>query len=184
MPIADAGGIMPPKSTWFEPKLRDGLLSHVISNRRHDEHCVSGASAMPTVTSHLQFLRRSGGPAAARARRGAARSRGAAWRRHVGDGDQPPLEDVRGHPARARLPTSARSPASPTLQGADAAGRREPPVLDGADEPARRRRDGRLHRHRDVGGQGGQGSEEGRHGERHRLDARPTTTAASPPRPS
>jgi uncharacterized protein (DUF1015 family) len=31
MRIADAGGIMPPKSTWFEPKLRDGLLSHVIS---------------------------------------------------------------------------------------------------------------------------------------------------------
>jgi uncharacterized protein (DUF1015 family) len=30
MSIADAGGIMPPKSTWFEPKLRDGLLSHVI----------------------------------------------------------------------------------------------------------------------------------------------------------
>ncbi len=27
---ADAGGIMPPKSTWFEPKLRDGLLSHLI----------------------------------------------------------------------------------------------------------------------------------------------------------
>ena len=26
--IADAGEIMPPKSTWFEPKLRDGLLSH------------------------------------------------------------------------------------------------------------------------------------------------------------
>lgn len=30
MDISDAGGIMPPKSTWFEPKLRDGLLSHVI----------------------------------------------------------------------------------------------------------------------------------------------------------
>jgi uncharacterized protein (DUF1015 family) len=30
MAIADAGGIMPPKSTWFEPKLRDGLLSHVL----------------------------------------------------------------------------------------------------------------------------------------------------------
>jgi len=30
MAIADAGGIMPPKSTWFEPKLRDGLLSHVF----------------------------------------------------------------------------------------------------------------------------------------------------------
>ena len=30
MAVCDAGGIMPPKSTWFEPKLRDGLLSHVI----------------------------------------------------------------------------------------------------------------------------------------------------------
>jgi len=30
MAIADAGAIMPPKSTWFEPKLRDGLLSHLI----------------------------------------------------------------------------------------------------------------------------------------------------------
>ena len=30
MSISDEGGIMPPKSTWFEPKLRDGLLSHVF----------------------------------------------------------------------------------------------------------------------------------------------------------
>lgn len=30
MAISDAGEIMPPKSTWFEPKLRDGLLSHSI----------------------------------------------------------------------------------------------------------------------------------------------------------
>ena len=30
MAISDEGGIMPPKSTWFEPKLRDGLLSHVF----------------------------------------------------------------------------------------------------------------------------------------------------------
>jgi uncharacterized protein (DUF1015 family) len=30
MGIADEGGIMPPKSTWFEPKLRDGLLIHPI----------------------------------------------------------------------------------------------------------------------------------------------------------
>src|SRR5438874_9500857 len=30
MAVADAGEIMPPKSTWFEPKLRDGLLVHVI----------------------------------------------------------------------------------------------------------------------------------------------------------
>ncbi|MCQ2101216.1 MAG: DUF1015 family protein [Fibrobacter sp.] len=30
MNIADAGEIMPPKSTWFEPKLRDGLLVHTL----------------------------------------------------------------------------------------------------------------------------------------------------------
>ena len=31
MAIADAGQIMPPKSTWFEPKLRTGLLSHELA---------------------------------------------------------------------------------------------------------------------------------------------------------
>ncbi len=30
MDIADAGKIMPPKSTWFEPKLRDGLFVHFL----------------------------------------------------------------------------------------------------------------------------------------------------------
>ena len=30
MSISDEGGIMPPKSTWFEPKLRDGLLVHTV----------------------------------------------------------------------------------------------------------------------------------------------------------
>jgi uncharacterized protein (DUF1015 family) len=30
MAIADAGGIMPPKSTWFEPKLRDAMFCHMI----------------------------------------------------------------------------------------------------------------------------------------------------------
>lgn len=30
MDIADAGQIMPPKSTWFEPKLRSGLLVHTL----------------------------------------------------------------------------------------------------------------------------------------------------------
>jgi uncharacterized protein (DUF1015 family) len=30
MAVSDEGAIMPPKSTWFEPKLRDGLLSHMI----------------------------------------------------------------------------------------------------------------------------------------------------------
>ena len=31
MDIADAGAIMPPKSTWFEPKLRSGLFIHKLS---------------------------------------------------------------------------------------------------------------------------------------------------------
>lgn len=30
--IADSGNVMPPKSTWFEPKLRDGLLTHLLDN--------------------------------------------------------------------------------------------------------------------------------------------------------
>ena len=31
MAVSDAGEIMPPKSTWFEPKLADGLIAHVIA---------------------------------------------------------------------------------------------------------------------------------------------------------
>ena len=31
MAIADAGAVMPPKSTWFEPKLRSGLFIHELS---------------------------------------------------------------------------------------------------------------------------------------------------------
>jgi uncharacterized protein (DUF1015 family) len=30
--IADSGQVMPPKSTWFEPKLRDGLFTHLITD--------------------------------------------------------------------------------------------------------------------------------------------------------
>ena len=33
--IADSGNVMPPKSTWFEPKLRDGLLTHLIDTPNH-----------------------------------------------------------------------------------------------------------------------------------------------------
>ena len=47
-------------------------------------------------------------------------------------------------------------------------GRREPAVLDGADEPAGAGPDGRLHRQRIVGREGGQGGEEGRHRQRRR----------------
>jgi uncharacterized protein (DUF1015 family) len=28
--VADSGNVMPPKSTWFEPKLRSGLIVHLI----------------------------------------------------------------------------------------------------------------------------------------------------------
>jgi uncharacterized protein (DUF1015 family) len=30
MAVADANEVMPPKSTWFEPKLADGLASHML----------------------------------------------------------------------------------------------------------------------------------------------------------
>ena len=30
MAVADAGHVMPPKSTWFEPKLRSGMVVHVF----------------------------------------------------------------------------------------------------------------------------------------------------------
>ena len=33
MDVADAGMLMPPKSTWFEPKLRTGLLIHEIEDK-------------------------------------------------------------------------------------------------------------------------------------------------------
>jgi uncharacterized protein (DUF1015 family) len=32
MAVSDRGLTMPPKSTWFEPKLRDGLLSHPLDS--------------------------------------------------------------------------------------------------------------------------------------------------------
>ncbi|HTV61777.1 MAG TPA: DUF1015 domain-containing protein, partial [Verrucomicrobiae bacterium] len=31
MAVADAGGVMPPKSTWFEPKLRDGMFCRMLN---------------------------------------------------------------------------------------------------------------------------------------------------------
>jgi uncharacterized protein (DUF1015 family) len=30
--VADAGEVMPPKSTWFEPKLRSGLFVHTLDS--------------------------------------------------------------------------------------------------------------------------------------------------------
>ncbi len=37
MAVADAGRMMPPKSTWFEPKLRDGVLIHLLENGEEEK---------------------------------------------------------------------------------------------------------------------------------------------------
>ena len=40
--VSDAGEMMPPKSTWFEPKLRDGLLIHRITGTGLDPRAATG----------------------------------------------------------------------------------------------------------------------------------------------
>ena len=147
---------------------RTGRPSFESYSSRAEVHGVSQCQRPPP---HLQFLRRSCRPAAARARGGAARPGGAAGRRHVGDGDQPSLEDVRGHPQHARSTDMRALAGIPSnykvlmLQGgASLQFSMVPMNLLGAGA------DRRLHRHRLVGRQGDQGSEEGRHGQRHRLD--------------
>ena len=40
--VSDAGEMMPPKSTWFEPKLRDGLLIHRIADAGRDPRAPAG----------------------------------------------------------------------------------------------------------------------------------------------
>jgi len=47
--VSDAGEIMPPKSTWFEPKLRDGLLIHQIRNRERG-HLVRMSAERETLS--------------------------------------------------------------------------------------------------------------------------------------
>ena len=48
MTIADAGGIMPPKSTWFEPKLRDAMFCHMIFKNGSD-----GRATLRVATPNL-----------------------------------------------------------------------------------------------------------------------------------
>ncbi len=45
--VADAGQLMPPKSTWFEPKLRSGLLIHKIERERRN--CAGGSAGTEDV---------------------------------------------------------------------------------------------------------------------------------------
>ena len=82
--------------------------------------------------------------------------RSKAVRRGASQGCEADMRDAGRHPRR--------------LHGAVPAGRREPAVLDGADEPAAGRRIGRLHRHRRVVAEGGQGSQARRRREDRRDD--------------
>ena len=175
MAVSDAGEIMPPKSTWFEPKLRDGLLIHVHLTRQsgaHDDRQrIFNFSAGPAVLPCRCSKRFSA--TSWRCRASACRfSKSATGRRRS------------RRSSRRPKPTSARSRRSRRTTGAVPAGRRQPAVLDGADEPARRRSDGRLHRRRVVGGEGDQGSEEGR--QRATSPARPRASnyARIPAQPS
>ena len=43
MAVSDAGQVMPPKSTWFEPKLRSGLFVHELSEVRVDPERSEGS---------------------------------------------------------------------------------------------------------------------------------------------
>ena len=119
---------------------------------------------------HLQLQRRACRPARVRPRGGAARSADAAGDRHVGARDQPPLEAVRRH-HRHRRSGHSRARGNPgRLPRALPAGRRQPAVLDGADEPAANGGHGRLHRDRRLVAEGRQGSEAPRHGAYRRHD--------------
>ena len=135
---------------------------------------------MPTTTRIYQLLRRSRGAAAAGARRGAARSvslPGVGMSVMEISHRSKTFEDllngaIDGHPRAGGR--------SGELQDPDAAGRRQPAVLDGADEPARAGGDGRLHRHRDRGRT--RRSRKPRRSGRSTSPARPrrTTTRAFP----
>jgi uncharacterized protein (DUF1015 family) len=45
--IADSGQVMPPKSTCFEPKLRDGLLTHLILSGKGSNKCYKKTARKP-----------------------------------------------------------------------------------------------------------------------------------------
>ncbi len=51
MRVADAGEVMPPKSTWFEPKLADGLVSHVLAK---EGACQNNRLTLPAAADARQ----------------------------------------------------------------------------------------------------------------------------------
>jgi uncharacterized protein (DUF1015 family) len=54
--IADTGNIMPPKTTWFEPKLRSGLVVHLLGLKKLKAILVSPDSVDIYLTSESGFL--------------------------------------------------------------------------------------------------------------------------------
>ena len=62
MAVADAGAIMPPKSTWFEPKLADGMVSHVLDWHSASYSQLHTTAALPPAgTDRRKLLSRRGG---------------------------------------------------------------------------------------------------------------------------
>ena len=56
MDIADSGNIMPPKTTWFEPKLRSGLVIHKLSQKFTRITDVKAASEYNSETALFAFI--------------------------------------------------------------------------------------------------------------------------------
>ena len=87
------------------------------------------------------------------------------------------FESILAH-GRGRHPRARRHPRR--LRRAVPAGRRQPAVLDGADEPAARGRQRRLRRDRRVVAEGGQGSQAPRQGDTSPRPPRPATSSRVP----
>ena len=126
--------------------------------------------ATTTATRIHNFSAGPADPAGRGAGTGAARPDVAARRRHVDPRDQPPLGGVRRGDRRLRSRCARPRQHSRQLSRPLPAGRRQPAVLDGPDEPAAGGWLGRLPRHRRLGREGGQGSAARREGQHRRLD--------------
>ena len=144
------------RGSWLEPRGRA-----TVDREAHDEQA-----------GH-QLLRGAGGSAAAGARAGAGRADRLRRHRHVGDGDLPPLQGVRGGAQRGDRPRQGAARRPRQLQDHPAPGRRPPAVRHAADEPAVQGTQGRLHPHRRRGRR--------RHTRKRRSS--PGTTPAASPRP-
>ncbi len=118
--------------------------------------------------TYLQLLGRAGRPAPPCSRRSSRAPAVAARRRHVDPRDQPPFEALRRDLFRRRSRHQEARRRPRRLPGPLPPRRRHAAVLDGADEPAARRRHRRLPRDRRLVGEGDQGSEEARQRARRR----------------